>query len=198
MTRPASSPRKGPARRRAPRGRPNHLVVTGYLVDRSRVLLLFHRKLRRWLPPGGHVEEGEDPLAALAREFLEETGLRVRPVPGASRLPKERGVRLLPVPHHVQVEWIDSAHDHLDLVYFCRRVGGRLRRNEESEDLRWFARQDLRDPSLGANVRTFALQALDGRVPGRSGVSHPRSTVGTEAWRSSLSFVQRARTRAPP
>ena len=140
--------------------RRKHFVVTGYLVSHRRVLLLFHHKLRRWLPPGGHVEEYEDPWAALVRECREETGLTVRPVAAASRQGRERGVRLLPDPHHVQVEHIDSQHDHVDLVYFCRRAGGRLRRNPESEALRWFSREELNVPPLKPNVRSFARQAL--------------------------------------
>ncbi|MGD9706009.1 MAG: NUDIX domain-containing protein [Ilumatobacteraceae bacterium] len=43
----------------------------------SMVLLVDH-PWRRWVPPGGKVEDGETPSAAAVRETEEETGLRVQ------------------------------------------------------------------------------------------------------------------------
>jgi 8-oxo-dGTP diphosphatase len=56
---------------------PKHLVVYFIPVDAaSRCLLLGdHRKSGLWLPPGGHVEEGEDPRQAVIREAREELGI---------------------------------------------------------------------------------------------------------------------------
>ena len=40
------------------------------------VLLVFHRKLDRWLQPGGHIEPGDESVfAAAVREAREETGV---------------------------------------------------------------------------------------------------------------------------
>jgi len=36
-----------------------------------------HPKLKKWLPPGGHVEENESPPEAATREVKEETGLEI-------------------------------------------------------------------------------------------------------------------------
>lgn len=42
---------------------------------RGRVLLIRHRRLGHWLPPGGEIEPGEKPADAALRELREETGL---------------------------------------------------------------------------------------------------------------------------
>lgn len=61
-----------------------HTVVAGALVRDGQVLLVHRHPARRWYPdvwdlPGGHVEDGESPLAALARELHEELDVRVDP-----------------------------------------------------------------------------------------------------------------------
>ncbi|MHB8375756.1 MAG: NUDIX domain-containing protein, partial [Dehalococcoidia bacterium] len=52
-----------------------HFTVSGFVVERGQTLLHWHRKNGMWLPPGGHVEPGEDPVQAVEREVLEETGI---------------------------------------------------------------------------------------------------------------------------
>jgi len=55
-------------------------VSTVYIVDLAtkEFLLIFNRKLGKWLSPGGHVNEGETSIQAAIREVKEETGLDVR------------------------------------------------------------------------------------------------------------------------
>lgn len=46
-----------------------------YLVSEdSKVLLIKHPRFGVWLPPGGHIEDGESTWNALRREMLEEVG----------------------------------------------------------------------------------------------------------------------------
>ncbi|MES2116571.1 MAG: NUDIX hydrolase [Pseudomonadota bacterium] len=54
---------------------PQHLVSYFVVVDDDHVLLVDHRNAQRWLPPGGHVEEGEHPRATVLRELQEELGI---------------------------------------------------------------------------------------------------------------------------
>ena len=62
-------------------------VVAAVLRDGDRVLLCHRSPLRRWYPdvwdlPGGHVDPGEPPGAALARELREELGIDIATPPG--------------------------------------------------------------------------------------------------------------------
>lgn len=57
-----------------------HPIVTGLLRRGGRGLLVHRAPTRRWYPncwdlPGGHVEDGEAPDAALRRELAEELGV---------------------------------------------------------------------------------------------------------------------------
>ena len=59
-----------------------HRVVCAALVRDGRVLLGHRSPGRRWYPdvwdlPGGHVDDGETPAAALVREVREELGVRI-------------------------------------------------------------------------------------------------------------------------
>jgi len=59
---------------------PAHVTASAVVFDpdRRRVLLHLHRRLGRWLQPGGHVEADERPEDAALRETREETGVAVR------------------------------------------------------------------------------------------------------------------------
>jgi 8-oxo-dGTP diphosphatase len=63
-------------------GSPKARIVVALLRDGDRVLLCHRSPRRRWYPdvwdlPGGHVEPGELPGAALARELREELGIDI-------------------------------------------------------------------------------------------------------------------------
>lgn len=59
-------------------GGPVHLTASAIVLDApgEHVALVWHRKGRFWVQPGGHLEDGETGLEAAAhREVREETGL---------------------------------------------------------------------------------------------------------------------------
>ncbi len=89
------------------------------LDQEGRVLLQFRGWPPGWEPPGGHVGEGEDPAATVARETLEECGLEVEIVRQVG-LYHFRGIRV-----------------GQDAVFLARQVGGQPRRSREALRLTW-------------------------------------------------------------
>jgi len=112
-----------------------HFTGSAVVSDGRRVALVHHRKLGRWLQPGGHVEvaDGDDLLATALREAEEEIGCRVVPHPTA---PRPLDVDVHPIPSR----GTESAHLHLD-VRFLLLTDGPVALHEdpaESHGVRWF------------------------------------------------------------
>ena len=142
-----------------------HFTVTGFVVHGDRTVLLWHRLLQMWVPPGGHVEAHEDPVTALLREIEEETGLRAQVVGAAPRFDFDYPAQV-PPPYTILIE--DSPepgnpHQHVDLIYFCRSLDGeRLRSPSPDEALVWVSEAQLRQ-----------RESLRLAVPGGSGHEAP-------------------------
>jgi 8-oxo-dGTP pyrophosphatase MutT (NUDIX family) len=138
-----------------------HLTGSGFVLDaaRERILLLHHRKLDRWLQPGGHGEGETDPRRVALREIEEETGL------GAGDLAPFPDERLLDVDVHlIPARAGEPAHPHLDLRYgFVARVGVEARVSDESRALGWFLFAGLPHGSDAALVR--AVRKLGSNPP---------------------------------
>lgn len=100
-----------------------HFTATGYIVINESILLHWHSKVGAFLPPGGHIELNEDPVAALHREIAEETGLETVIIPYGPPIDISYPQQLCP-PITIMVEDIDDPHtgyhQHIDMIYFCR------------------------------------------------------------------------------
>ncbi len=151
-----------------------HFTATTYLVKGRSVLLLRHKKLNTWLPPGGHIEPNETPEEAARREILEEVGIddvtfcHLRP-------PLEKtwhdsteilnsGIMLLMEPINA-----DRGHYHMDFL-FCARTEQEPKATRENQRFEWFSLEDLvkRADELLPNVLGVArlcIAALDGDLP---------------------------------
>lgn len=163
-----------------------HLTATGFVVANGRVLLHWHRKNRLWLPFGGHLEPNEDPVQTVLREIEEECGVEAE----LMGQPPDYGITNLPVvapPVLILIEPTTDGvteHQHIDLIYFCRPVGGvdpvlaypdptirwvskaELQRNEPVVPL-----PDLPAATIPDDVRALGLAAID--QDNLKGVSRP-------------------------
>ena len=103
-----------------------HFTATGFVVHDGAVALHWHPKVKAWLPPGGHIDENEDPVQAVLREIEEEAGLKTEIVPAGPPLALDYPSQVEP-PFTIMVEDIhdpvDGYHQHIDMIYICRLVG---------------------------------------------------------------------------
>jgi 8-oxo-dGTP pyrophosphatase MutT (NUDIX family) len=135
-----------------------HLTASAAIVsaEGDRVLLLHHRKLDRWLQPGGHGDPGETSGEAVAlREALEETGLGGLLLHPTAPRPLDVDV------HDIPARKDEPAHQHLDLRYLVRAPeGAEPRRSiEETNDLRWFAWDELEALGLDHGLTRLLAKA---------------------------------------
>jgi len=138
---------------------PTHVTASAIVHDPEAdvVLLHLHRRLDRWLQPGGHVDPGERPEDAAVRETLEETGVAVdHPVGG-------------PVLLHVDEHPGPDDHVHLDLRYLLLtdRAAPPAGAGERTGDgpgpsLRWLA-----PAAAAADADRSLARALDALVARR-------------------------------
>lgn len=136
-----------------------------YVVKDDSVLLHKHQKLGIWLQPGGHIELDQDPNEAAIREVLEETGLTIELVggPQLAQRPTDGSVDLVPPMFLNRHRFANTAHEHIDFVYFGKAVGGEVRPEFEGGEIQWVSRQQIIDNDLNLldSVRSYALAALD-------------------------------------
>lgn len=154
-----------------------HFTATAFVIDpRGRTLLLWHKRLQRWMPPGGHVDPDERPDETARRECKEETGLDVEILgdtqPDLFAGAADEGA-MLPRPFAMLIEEIpaspergEPAHQHMDFLYLARPLDptqALTLAEEEGSELKWFTADDVRalpEGSIYTNVRHYVLHFL--------------------------------------
>ncbi|MBI3972811.1 MAG: NUDIX domain-containing protein [Chloroflexi bacterium] len=149
-------------------------TVAVFVVHDGKVLLHWHRKLQRWLPPGGHIEPGELPDDTALRETLEEAGLEIElldaALPPAKVIESQAGSdepcpRRLTQPLGIQLEDIAPGHQHIDLIYVARPCTGappavRAAAGDPESRPGWFAPGELRAIGVTTEVSAWAEAAV--------------------------------------
>ena len=133
-----------------------HFTGSSWLVsaDGERVLLMHHRKLGRWLQPGGHADGDRDLARVALREAEEETGL--------SDLVVEPMIFDLDR-HGIPERGREPGHWHYDVRHVVRACGSEVFvANEESLALAW---RDIRevaaDDAMDVSLRRMAMRWLE-------------------------------------
>jgi 8-oxo-dGTP pyrophosphatase MutT (NUDIX family) len=110
--------------------------ITGSLLimneKKTKVLLMFHKKLQMWLQFGGHADGEIDIQNVAIREFHEESGIDIEP----TMMDDIFNVDVHDIPEN---RWTPP-HKHLDILYLgiIPEDTPFSRQESEVDDIRWF------------------------------------------------------------
>lgn len=132
-----------------------HLTGSAWLVSRDgeRALLMHHRKLKRWLQPGGHADGSSDLAQVALREAEEETGLiDLQVMPEIFDLDR----------HLIPARGSEPEHWHYDIRFIVQATGSEdFVQNEESLALSWFEIKKLAvNSELDSSIQRMAINWL--------------------------------------
>ena len=109
-----------------------HMTASAWIVSRKgdKALLVHHKKLNKWLQPGGHADGMENLRKVAMKEAVEETGLK-------SLMYKGNGIfdiDIHMIPDHKQI----PAHFHYDIRFLLVADGNETPAvSDESHEVRW-------------------------------------------------------------
>ena len=126
-----------------------HIVASGFIysIEDKKFLVLYHKDLKMYLYPGGHVDSSDDSiLSAAKREVIEETGLR------DFKLFEFNENESVPIDIDThQIGYNERLnlpeHYHFDFRYLflIDKISDIYLDNEESSDYKWIDINELRN-----------------------------------------------------
>ncbi len=138
-----------------------HLTGSAWVLspDGGSVLLIHHKKLGRWLQPGGHVDEPDGSLAGTAlREVTEECGLKDLTL---------LSMKVFDVDvHEIPARGYEPAHFHYDLRFAFRAGSMDFDANfNEVKNIRWVPLAELIGEGIEQSIRRMAMKTIARNLP---------------------------------
>ena len=108
-----------------------HLVASVFVFNPKdrKFLMIKHKKVGKWLQPGGHLEKGEEPHEAGMREVFEETGISVKII------------NKLAISEYIS----EKTHVHVDFSYLAYPLENQKEtvNQDETDGLSWFSLKEI-------------------------------------------------------
>ncbi len=130
-----------------------HLTGSAWIVSplRDRALLVHHRKLDRWLQPGGHADGDPDLAATARREAEEETGLTALRLVSPDIFDFDR--------HWIPARGAEAGHWHYDFRFLIEAdPKAKLMVSAESNQLRWFPLGEIEAVANGGSLNRMVAK----------------------------------------
>lgn len=125
-----------------------HLCGSSWIVDskEEKALLIHHPKLKKWMQPGGHLEENEIPYETAIRELKEETNININNVRNKKEILIDAGI-------HEFKHSSKPEHIHYDLRYYFDVNSKKVNiKSEEGVEIKWVKFQDIPDLDMDGTL----------------------------------------------
>ncbi|HTC32257.1 MAG TPA: NUDIX domain-containing protein [Bryobacteraceae bacterium] len=134
---------------------PGHITCTAAVLhpEGNRVLLMHHHRHKRWLLPGGHVEDDDVTLGdAARREAIEETAVRIAPASAGTLA----GMDVHGIPSRKR----EPFHLHHDLIFSFHANSEEFAVTEEAPKVAWCGLDEFARYSLPSSITRAVERAL--------------------------------------
>ena len=136
------------------------LCVTVYVKNKDgKFLMLHNKKLNKWVPAGGKVDNCETPDEAAIRECFEETGVKIKLI---GERPKFEGALITPLGS--QCNTIKKGiREHVDLIYYGQPIDTtNLNMSErEAYDIGWFSINEIENLDTFDSVKYWSKKIIE-------------------------------------
>lgn len=146
-----------------------HFAVSGFVVNRERtkLLMVYHKKLDTWVIPGGHLEANEYPADGAIREIFEETGINATVIDSSEFAFKgNEKESSIATPYAMLSEFIPEkgdkpAHIHMDFIFVCI-ADEKIPRKRETEvaDVKWMTWEEVLKSGTFKSIKEFARKRV--------------------------------------
>ncbi len=108
-----------------------HFTASSLLLNKdcTKFLLMYHKKLNKWLQLGGHCDGESDILAVAIKESSEESGIE-------DIVPISENIFDIDI-HAIPANSKDPEHFHYDIRFLLKANNDDFVKNEESHELKW-------------------------------------------------------------
>lgn len=128
-----------------------HFCASVFVINPEdhKILLVKHKKFKKWVQPGGHIEHNETPEEAAVREVWEETGVKVKLL--GKRFPREDDFLR---PLGIQCNRNLEGEVHIDITYPAIPLSQvDVVVSDESTGIGWFTREELNTLNVFEDVK---------------------------------------------
>ena len=129
--------------------------ASAYTIDfeNKKVLLMYNRKLNKWLQPGGHIEGKELPEDTAIRETFEETGIKIKIIGNSFKQRKYEPIAV--------ERYINKVGDMIDIQYVAIPETYELK-NDENNNVVWMDFEDFyKSENVDDEIKTKVKYAYE-------------------------------------
>jgi 8-oxo-dGTP pyrophosphatase MutT (NUDIX family) len=132
-----------------------HITASAFIFDLNnrKILLIHHKKLNKWLQPGGHCDGEKDMLSVAIKEVLEETGLVIE---NLGQEIFDLDIHTIPIHENI------AQHEHFDVRYLLiADCNIPLVQNHETNQLKWINLDEMSEYTNEESLQRMKMKVVN-------------------------------------